>query len=304
MATVGIPTRVAIQNILLATDFSTVSDAALPFAAGLAHRYGSTLYLVNVVPWLAYDLLPAEPLQPVRVASQRMKEMTASPALQGVTHKDYVEQGEPADVLKRLVELHHIDLIVLGTHGRKGIDKLLLGSVAEDVFRHATCPVMTVGPHVTHTIMEGELRHILYATDFGEETRHGLPYALSLAEEHHAKITLLHASPEPSPVLPEPEPGAMPTLSRAEVLAFNEAELRKMVPSDARLTGHPEFVVELGDAPEIILENARKRDVDLVVMGVKRPMPLATHLTTGIAYKVVCEAPCPVLTVSHEFHGC
>ena len=303
MATVGVPTRVAIQNILLATDFSPFSDAAVPFAAGLAHRYGSTLYLVNVVPSIPYDLLPADPLQPAQVANEKMRSLAALEALKGVPHKDYIEQGDAADVLKRLVQQHHIDLIVLGTHGRRGIDKLLMGSVAEDVFRHATCPVLTIGPHVTHKIKEGELRHILYATDFGEETRHGLPYALSLAEEHHAKMTLLHASPEPSPVLPEPEPGAMPTLSRAEALAYNEAELRKMIPSDAQLTTHPEFVVELGDAPEIIIETAKKLDADLVVLGVKRPMPLATHLTTGIAYKVVCAAPCPVLTVGHEFHA-
>jgi nucleotide-binding universal stress UspA family protein len=303
MATVGVPTRVAIQNILLATDFSPFSDAALPFAAGLAHRYGSTLFLVNVVPSVPYDLLPADPLQPAQVANEKMRLLGATEALKRVPHKDYIEQGEPADVLRRLVELHHIDLIVLGTHGRTGIDRLLLGSVAEDVFRHATCPVLTIGPHVTHKIKEGELRHILYATDFGEETRHGLPYALSLAEEHHAKMTMLHVSPEPSPALPEPEPGAMPVLSRAEVLAYNEAELRKMIPSDHQLSTHPEFLVELGDAPEVIIENARKLDADLVVMGVKRPMPLATHLGTGIAFKVVCEAPCPVLTVGHEFHA-
>ncbi len=303
MATVGIPTRVAIHNILLATDFSSFSDAAVPFAAGLAHRYGSTLFLVNVVPSIPYDMLPADPLPPAQAANAKMRLLAGVDALKGVPHKDYIEQGDVADVLRQMVQVHHIDLIVLGTHGRKGIDKLLMGSVAEDVFRHATCPVLTIGPHVTHKIKEGELRHILYATDFGEETRHGLPYALSLAEEHHAKMTLLHVSPEPPPALQDLAPGAPPSKSRAEVLAYNEAELRNMIPSDAQLTAHPEFVVELGEAPEIIVETARKLDADIVVMGVKRPMPLATHLTTGIAYKVVCAAPCPVLTVGHEFHA-
>jgi len=302
MATVGIPTRVAIQNILLATDFSSCSDAALPFAAGLAHRYGSTLFTVSVVPSIPYDLLPADPLQPARVANEKMRLLIASGMLAGVPHKEFVEQGDIANVLKEFVQQHHIDLIVLGTHGRRGIDKLLMGSVAEDIFRHATCPVLTIGPHVTHKIKEGELRHILYATDFGEETRHGLPYALSLAEEHHAKMTLLHISPEPPPTLQDLTPGAPPSLSRAELLAYNEAELRKMMPHDANLMTHPEFLVELGEAADVIVETARKLDVDIVVLGVKRPMPLATHLTTGIAYKVVCEAPCPVLTVGHEFH--
>ena len=196
-----------------------------------------------------------------------------------------------------------IDLIVLGTHGRKGFEKLLMGSVAEDVFRHAACPVLTIGPHVTHKISEGSLRHILYATDFGEETRHGLPYALSLAEEHNAKMTLLHVTPEPPPTLEDLTPGALPSKTRAELMAYNEAQLRDMMPHDANLATHPEFEVELGDARIIITETARKLDVDLIVMGVKRPMPLATHLTTGIAYRVVCDAPCPVLTVGHDFQG-
>ena len=301
MATVGVPTRVAIQNILLATDFSSFSDAALPFAAGLAHRYGSTLYLVNVVPSVPYDLLPAEPVQPAAVADAKMRALASSETLKGVPHKDYIEQGDVAGVLKQLVQMHHIDLIVMGTHGRQGIDKLLLGSVAEDVFRHAICPVLTIGPHVTHKIKEGELRHILYATDFGEETRHGLPYALSLAEEHHAKMTLLHASPVPPPAMQDLTPGAMPSRTNAEVMAYNERELRNMMPADSQLSTHPEFMVELGDPLDIIVEAARKLDVDLLVMGVKRPMPLGTHLAGGIAYKVVCTAPCPVLTVSHDF---
>lgn len=116
-------------------------------------------------------------------------------------------------------------------------------------------------------------------------------------------MTFLHVSPEPSPVLPEPEPGAMPILPRAELLAYNEEELRKMIPSDAKLSTHPEFLVEIGEAPEVIVNLARTMDVDIVVMGVKRPMPLATHLTTGIAYRVVCEAPCPVLTVGYDFQA-
>ena len=127
MATVGVPTRVAIQNILLATDFSSFSDAALPFAAGLAHRYGSTLYLVNVVPTVPYDLLPADPIQPAAIAEAKMRALASSEALKGVPHKEYIEQGDVAGVLKQLVQLHHIDLIVMGTNGRQGIDTLLLG---------------------------------------------------------------------------------------------------------------------------------------------------------------------------------
>ncbi len=300
MASVAIIPRVKIQNILLATDFSHYSNAALLFAASLAHRYSSTLFTLSVVPSVPYDLLPADPIQPARLANEKMKLLVASEILAKISHKEFIEQGDVTTVLNEFVGRHNIDLIVLGTHGRKGLDKFLMGSVAESVFRHATCPVLTIGPHVTHKIKEGELRHILYATDFGEETKHGLPYALSLAEEHHAKMTLLHVSREPGPVLTEPEPGALPVLSVAEILAYSEAELRKMLPVDANLAVHPGFMVEFGESAETIVAVAGKLDADIVVMGVKRPMPLATHLTTGIAYRVVCEAPCPVLTVGHD----
>ena len=301
MSTAALSTRVAIHNVLFATDFSECSQAALPIAAGIAQRYEARLFLVSVVPSIPYDLLPADPLQPTRVADQQMAALKASDCLTGVSHQEYVEQGDIAVVLKELVREHHIDFLVLGTHGRRGIEKLLMGSVAEEVFRHATCPVLTVGPHVTHKISEGTLRHILYATDFGEETRHGLPYALSLAEEHHAKMTLLHVAPQPEKSIEELAPNAPVSVKRAELLAYKEEQLREMMPHDTRLATHAEFLVEFGAPVETIVETASKLDADIVVIGVKRPMPLATHLTRGIAYRVVCEAPCPVLTVGHDF---
>ncbi len=300
MSTLGTPTRVALQNILLATDFSTISDASLPFATGLAHRYGSTLFVVTVVPSVPYDLLPADPLQPAFIATEKMKLLAASEQMRGVPHKDYVEQGDVAAVLAEFVPRHQIDLIVLGTHGRRGVDKLLLGSVAENVFRHATCPVLTIGPHVTHKIKEGELRHILYATNYGQETQHAIPWALSLAEEHHAKVTLLHASDDVTVPVADLQPGAPPAVAIAEMAAYYEQELRRMVPHDASLAQHPDFVVEFGEPAAVVVDMARKLDADIIVMGVKRPMPLATHLGASIAYKVVCDAPCPVLTVGHD----
>ena len=153
-----------------------------------------------------------------------------SAPFKGVKHNELIEQGEVPEVLSRLVREHDIDLIVIGTGGRKGLEKLLLGSVAEEVFRNAGCPVLTMGPHATHWKIDGNLRHILYATDFGPESLHGLPYAISLAEENRARLTLLHVAPEPGVALPEPEPGAMPVLDPSEVVASTEKQLRALIP--------------------------------------------------------------------------
>ncbi len=175
-----------------------------------------------------------------------------------------------------------------------------MGSVAEEVFRNAQCPVLTVGPHATHWESDGKLRHILYATDFGPESVHGLPYAISLAEENRARLTLMHVAPEPGVVLPEPEPGAMPVVDPEEVVASTEKQLRDLVPYGTTLWHEPEYMVQFGPPAEMIVRIA-EQSVDLIVLGVKRSAALTKHLGAGVAYKVACEATCPVLTVGARF---
>jgi len=162
--------------------------------------------------------------------------------------------------------------------------------------------VLTVGPHVTHWEIDGNLRHILFATDFGPESVHALPYALSLAENNKALLTLLHVSPEPSAPLPEPEPGAMPVLDPSEVVASGEKQLRALIPEGIELWHEPEYLVQFGPTAETILRISAA-DVDLIVLGVKRPAALTKHLGAGIAYKLACDACCPVLSVGARFHG-
>ncbi len=279
MATVGTPTRVAIQNILLATDFSTFSDAALPYAAGFAKRYGSTLFIVTVLAGV-YDFLPAHPSRMEQDAQRRLEFLLGSSIFEGIEQKGIVGRGDVFPVLQELIRQNRIDLVILGTHGRKGFERLVLGSVAEDVFRHTTCPVLTVGPLVKPNSHPSELRHVLFATSFGEETKHGLPYALSIAEEHQAKFTLLHAVPGQESDIGE--------------------KLVTMMPPDANLKIRPEFIVKTGDPAETIVATAAEIDADLIVMGVHRTAAVATHGARGTAYKVVCQAHCPVLTVGAD----
>jgi len=149
MPTVTAPTRIALKNILLATDFLPCSLATLPYALGLARRYGSTLYLVNVLPHTPFvETAQPDPKQAREAAESSLANLIKSEALKGIKHQELIEQGEIPQVLSGLVRKHGVDLIVIGTCGRKGLGKLLLGSVAEEVFRTAECPVLTVGPHV------------------------------------------------------------------------------------------------------------------------------------------------------------
>lgn len=300
MATVTAPTRITLQDILVATDFSGCADSALKYALGMAHRYGSTLHMVHVLPEMPF-VESADP-DPNRIrngAQQKLKTMVASEAFRGIKHTESIEQGEVSEVLADLTIADKIDLIVLGTQGRSGIGKFLLGSVAEETFRSALCPVLTVGPHMKRGAGDTKLQHILYATDFGPESVHGVPYALSLAEENHARLTMLHAARGLGVAWPEPVAGSLPTVIPEVEVAEGKQLLRDLVPQEIALWHEPEYLVQFGPPVETILA-AAAQDVDMIVLGVKRPAALTKHLGSGVAYRVVCEAPCPVLTVGEQ----
>jgi nucleotide-binding universal stress UspA family protein len=302
MPTVTAPTRVKLQNILFATDFTPSAQLALSYAIDLAHSYDAEVYSVNVLPHMPFvEAVQPDPEETRLLAKQQLAALVGTESFKGIRHKELIEQGEVVEVISKLVRKYDIDLIVIGTCGRKGLGKLLLGSVAEEVFRNAECPVLTVGPHATRWEIDGKLRHVLFATDFGPESVHGLPYAISLAEENRARLTLLHVAPEPTVALPEPEPGTMPVVDPCEVVASTEKQLRALVPDGTQLWHEPEYMVEFGPPAETIVKIAAGR-ADMIVLGVKRPAALTKHLGAGVAYRIACEATCPVLSVGARFH--
>ena len=303
MPTVFAPARIKLQNILFATDFSPAARVLLSHALELSCHYGAALYTVHVLPHMPFVEGPSpDPEKITASAHEQLAKLMSFVSWKDVTHKELIERGEVAEVLARLIRLYAIDLVIVGCGGRHGFGKLLLGSVAEEVFRHAECPVLTCGPHCTRWDLDGRLRHIVFATDFGPESEHALPYALSLAEENHARLTMVHVSPQPGLVLPEMGPGAMVALERGDIGTYAEGRLRALLPEDVQLWHEPEYIVLFGPPAEMILGNAGD-DVDLIVMGVKRPAPLTKHLGEGVAYKLACEAPCPVLSVSARYHA-
>lgn len=303
MPTITAPTRIQLKNILFATDLSRSAEAVLSHAVDLSRRYGAALFTVHVLPHTPFvEAASPDPAVAKLSADRGLTALMRSVSLKDVEHKELIEQGEIPEVLARLVKDYGVDLIVLGTGGRKGLGKLLLGSVAEEVFRNAECPVLTMGPHSTRWRTDGNLQHILFATDFGPESLHAVPYAISLAEENRARLTFLHVTPEPGVALPEPEPGAMPVFDPREVAASTEKQLRELIPEGAQLWHEPEYMVQLGSPAETIVRIA-KGTVDLIVLGVKRPAALTKHLGEGVAYRVVCEAPCPVLSVGARYHA-
>ena len=294
MKTLETGKRIALKNILFATDFSPHSDVALPYALVIARQYGARLYGAHVVPsedylFTAPDLWSAH----IQQEKQLQQEVTArlEEQLRGAPHEVLFGVGDVWNVLSRLIGEHNIDLLVVGTHGRTGARKLLMGSIAEKIFRHASCPVLTVGPNVVRQQKSvAEFNQILLATDFGEESVAAAPYAISLAQQHQAQLSLLH-------VLERPQVGTVDLESNSDFLV---RRLQELVPKDAELACHPEYIVQFGPPAERILQFSATHGTDLIVMCI-RPrhgtMSTVTHLAHTTAQRVVPHATCPVLTV-------
>jgi nucleotide-binding universal stress UspA family protein len=289
--------RIALKNILFATDFSPCSNAALPYALSVTRRYGATLHAAHVMPTKAEMVLMSPENWPT-VAEEEDKKAQAyieqlEKQFQGLPHDVLTRRGKVADILAQIIEEREIDLLVLGTHGRSGVGKLFLGSIAEEIFRRAACPVLSVGPNVSAK-PDGEIQfqHIVFATDFSEHSLAALPYAVSLAEEDQAQLALLHVVEQPAAGFADLE----------EVKASLMLRLKELVPPEAEPWCHAECLLEFGRqfAPpaERILEIAGDQAADLIVLGV-RPvhgkLGLVTHLASTTA-QILTQAACPVLT--------
>ncbi len=273
---------VNLQRILLATDFGPVSEAALRYTLAIARRYAARLYLLHVLrPTDQRSLDDAW-----RDAQRYMTELFISGQLDGVDNQLVVEQGDVWEVVSRKIEALRIDLLAIGTHGRTGLGKLLLGSLAETIFRQAPCPVLMVGPKAAAE-PPPSLQRILFCTGFSAHSLKAGGYALALAERQGACLTLLHVIKDP------PLPGA----ERDHAAEAARARLAALIPDGTRLACPPEFAVEFGPPGERILAVAAQRRANLIVLGVRQPAGFARRFKWATAYEVVTSAPCPVLTV-------
>lgn len=295
MKTLDAMARIQLKNILFATDFSPSAAAALPYATELARRYGANLYALHVRTPVINPMTPPAgwpALEKAAEEEEREQRESLRNAIPGVKPTVLIEDGDLWTALQSVSAKQNIDFIVIGTRGRSGIGKLLLGSVAEEILREAGCPVLTVGPHSpAQPHRNGEFTRILYATSFSPESAAAAPYAVSLAQECQANLTLLH-------VLEDPK--ACDLVIPQDLIASSKRRLANLVPPEAALWCAPDYAVERGEVAQKILDVAEDRKADLIVLGVHRPTGIpgaATHLPFATAHQVVSHAHCPVLTV-------
>ena len=287
-----------LQHILVATDFSDCSRHALMQAAALARSHKSNIVVLHVVPsepMIQNALEPAswEHQDRIHRAQSEMASAEIVDSLAGVPYELLVEDGALKAVLAATIQDREISLLVLGTHGRTGMKKVLLGSVAEQIFRLAECPVLTVGPREPSALLtHGRFESVLFATDFSPGSLHALSYAIAFAQESKARLTLMHAVEE----------GSVTALYLHErLLADARKRLDELVPQNAGFAFAPEVEIVDGFPFDQILAIAAKKKADLIVMGVHKSGAFgartAAHLPWSIAQSVVCHAKCPVLTV-------
>ncbi|HTV58348.1 MAG TPA: universal stress protein [Verrucomicrobiae bacterium] len=295
MPAVATKTRIQLKNILFATDFSWAANAAVPYVKEIAQHFGSRIVAVHIRPPVVNPMTyPTSWPVFIEAAESENKRhrMELLAQFPGETTEVIIEEGNPLTQIPAVLEKKHVDLMVMGTHGRTGVPRLVLGSVAEEMFRKVECPVLTVGPNsLMSNGMAGEFREILFATDFNAGSLSAFDYALSLAQEFQAQLTLLH-------VIPEAKSGEL--VSDAELEEAAKNRLRKLIPEGANDWCKANIIVERGEAGEKILDIAKRRNADLIVLGVseEKGIPGAcTHLPIAIAHTVVAHAICPVLTV-------
>ena len=288
-----------IKKVAVLTDFSQNAGTALRFAAILARGCKADIVLAHayIVPSCAYSAprveLVYQTLRACRanLESQLLMEIEAS-YLRDIHCTIALHQGAPEELLE---VLKGVDLIVVGTSGGTGFSKATLGSIAETIFRSSAVPVLTVGPHCgcsgTGNIA---LDTVLYATDFSPGSAFALPYAVSIARRHAAKLVLLHVTNDQD---------ASFSFERTMASAEPLERLRKLVPYSIDLGYEPTYVVGFGAPGAAIIEEAENCKADVIVIGARGTSTFASavsHFGGGTAYHVASEAPCPVLTIRYS----
>ena len=286
MATTN-PVAVTFERILVPTDFSEVSQRALEYAKAIARPDNSQLLLVHVSPPVAWITPPeaawidASEIQSAE--GERLQQSGAALRSEGYRARTISPTGALYDELLSAVKQNEVDLIVLGTHGRKGYDRLLLGSDAEAILRQAHCPVLLVGP-ATPALRDKtwHVREVVCATTLDPRSAHVAAFAHKLAAQHGAELVLFHAQDPDSP--------------DADWASFEEAFHHYVPEAPGSCMCLRTRLVKTAPGTSIV-DLAKERGCDLIVMGAHPASSMATHMSPGTAAKVLIEAPCPVMTL-------
>ena len=291
-----------ISKVLVPYDFSSFSKVALAHGLVMAQRHRAELHVIyvevlhgEIVSNSTTSSEKAEALR-VRIAEDNrdLGDQLKGPAIHYVVGHDLA--AGPA--INTYALEYDIDLIVMGTHGRRGLKHMFLGSVAEEMIRIAPCPVMIVRAHDTSTTTYGDFKNILVPVDFSEHSTAALAHAMEIATLSNAEIELLHVIPVP----------AYPTLSDAAFISIYTHKPEMETKAFAHLQtyykkltdvfpGEVKFAVTHGMAADEISHHVVENGHDLMVIGTHGQTGLNRFLLGSVTAKVIRRAPIPVFIV-------
>jgi nucleotide-binding universal stress UspA family protein len=307
---------IEIQRILCPVDFSDFSRRALDHAVAIAKSYESTITLLHVcpiVPVAAYapgsGVLPSSALTPEdrETLLATMKRFAESEAGANVLIEFDIADGSTAEVILATAEAMPAGLLVMGTHGRSGFERLMLGSVTEKVLRRAACPVLTVPRGVADVVPAPPVlfKRIICAIDFSDSSMQALNYAMSLAQEADANLTVVHVIELPPDVSLEAHETVLAgPRSLQEYIALAEedrrARLKDAIPDSVRAFCTVDTVLATGKPYREILRIAEEQKADLLVVGIHGRGVIDRLLFGSTTQHLVRQAMCPVLTLRKE----
>lgn len=277
--------RLKLDNVLVATDFSPTSKMAMLYASSIARRHGAKLLIAHVVSSKSERAI----MDRWRTGQTEVTDQFIAGRLDGIEHELLVRSGDVWPVLSQMISEHRVDLVVVGTSGRTGVRKIILGSVAQDIFRQSPCPVLTVGPNTSGQDPQIGPERILAPTGFAPQSLLAVRYAVLLAQDLHSSLALLHVVTDLKEVIPEEE---------VRIRKEREARLRVLIPDEVNLASPPAFFVEFGSATEKILATASAWNANLIVLGLRHVEESSRGESTWAkAYEIVRQAGCPVMTI-------
>jgi len=293
MSVIGDKPELNLKTIVYATDFTLCSKNAGLYAARMA-TYFSAKLLVTHAFTLAQAAMEVE-IGDRRLIQQR-NELTHllsnEAALLGANSIETITElleGDPEVVISDLADRHEPSMIVLGTHGGGRLERGIIGSVAERILRSTRWPTLTVGPQVQPLSSKTfPFERILFATDFTVAAANAAIFAVTFAEVFGAKIDVLNVIQDD--VIEHPD-----RLTDLQTRFFSA--LDSLAPQCAREFCDPTTYVAVGGAHDKILEHIREHSSDLLVLGIRRTSHLSMEMRTSGAFRIIVDAPCPVLTI-------
>ncbi len=293
-----------LRKILVPTDFSQPAEKALGYALYLARQYDAELHLLHVIVLHGEDPYnPDHHFPDVEDAREQVERQTAKQMRESVSARDtkdlVIKKAQRRNVsagpaIVEYAQEEDIDLIVMSTHGRRGMRHLLLGSVTEEVVRLAPCPVLSVPGASKPT---SELKRILAPIDFSGHSRQALSVARRIAADYGATLQVLHVLQDIiHPAFYNMGAFALRDL-QPDIEERAEQALRELLSESAGPEVHAEYSIVEGHAAHAIEDFARRNETDLIVIATHGLTGLEHFMMGSVTEKIVRRASCPVLVL-------